>query len=264
MENLTKLKFKGKIVLVTGSGTGIGRATAIEFAKEGATVIINCVKNINKGNEVVKEIKKLGGKAFFIQCDISNEKQVIGMVKQIIDRFKKIDILVNNAGITKQSKFLELTVADFQKTLNTNLLGTFICLKHVAKEMINNNVAKNKNKGKIVNVASIRGLENCARRDMIDYSVSKAGVINLTKSLAKELTPLGININAVAPAITETELVKNLSEEAQKKAVEGSLIKRMAKPEEIAKAILFLASEDANYITGEVLVVDGGYNLTAL
>ena len=137
-------------------------------------------------------------------------------------------------------------------------------LKHVAKAMISHNSVVDGVRGKIVNVASIRGLENCARKDMVDYSASKAGVINLTKSLAKELTPLGINVNAVAPAITKTELVKNLSEDAQKKAVAGSLIKRMAKPEEIAKAILFLASEDANYITGEVLVIDGGYNLTAL
>ena len=257
-------KFKDKIVLVTGSSAGIGRAAVIEFSKEGATVIVNCAKSIDKALAVVEEIEKMGGKAFFIQCDISNEDQVKNMVKIAIDKFGRIDVLVNNAGITRQSNFLELSVEDFQKTLNTNLIGTFMCLKYVAKEMINKNPVTNLNKGKIINVSSIRGLENCARKDMIDYSVSKAGVISLTKSLAKELTPLGININAIAPAITKTDFVKNLSKDALEKAVEGSIIKRMARPEEIAKAILFLASEDANYITGEVLVVDGGYNLTKL
>jgi 3-oxoacyl-[acyl-carrier protein] reductase len=186
-----------------------------------------------------------------------------GQVSEIENKYKKVDVLVNNAGITKQSRFLDLTLSDFQKTLDVNLLGTFLCLKHISKLMLKNKIS-NIGRGKIVNVASIRGLENCARKDMVDYSVSKASVINLTKSIAKDLTPLGINVNAVAPAITRTDLVKNLSKEAQKKAVEGSLIKRMADPVEIAKAILFLASEDANYITGEVLVIDGGYNLTQL
>lgn len=256
-------RFLNKIVLVTGSSSGIGRSTAINFAKEGATVIVNCGKSIEKGKKVVKDIVKFGGKAFFIQCDISKEEHVVKMVKEIKDKFKKIDVLINNAGVTKQSNLLDLQLTQFQKTLDTNLLGTFLCLKHTAKLMLKNKLS-DINRGKIVNVASIRGLENCARKDMVDYSVSKAGVINLTKSLAKELTPLGINVNAVAPAITRTDLVKNLSIEAQKKAVEGSLIKRMANPDEIAKAILFLSSADANYITGEVLVIDGGYNLTQL
>ena len=251
-------RFQDKVALVTGSSTGIGRATAIELAKEGALVIINCKQSTDKAHQVVHQIKEFGGKAMFIQADISKEDEVKAMVKQIIEKHGKIDILVNNAGITRQSKFLELSPEDFQKTININLIGTFLCLKHVAQEMIL------KHKGKIVNVASIRGLENCARKDMVDYSAAKAGVISLTKSLAKELSPQGIQVNAVAPGITETELIKNLSADAQKAAVDGAIIKRMAEPKEIAKAILFLASEDANYITGEVLVIDGGYNLTKL
>lgn len=261
MENL---KFKGKVVLVTGSSTGIGRATALEFAKEGAAVVVNCAKSVDKARKVVKEIETLGGNAIFIQADISNENKVKRMVQQVVKKLGRIDILVNNAGVGFQSTFLELSAANFQKTINVNLIGTFLCLKYAAKEMLNNGHNSSKNRGKIINVSSIRGLENCARKDMIDYSAAKAGVISLTKSLSKELTPFGININAVAPAITKTDLIKNLSLEAQQRAVEGALVKRMAEPEEIAKAILFLASEEANYIAGEVLVIDGGYNLTKL
>lgn len=252
------MRFKDKSVLITGSSTGIGRVTAFEFAKAGACVIVNCIKSENKAMDVAKKINKLGKKAIFIKCDVSDENQVKMMFKQIIETFGKIDIVVNNAGFAKQNNFFDLSVSDFKRTLDVNLIGTFLCSKHAAKEMI-----KMKN-GKIINISSIRGINNCARKDLIDYSAAKAGVINMTKALAKELTPFGINVNAIAPGITRTELVKNLSEDARNKAIDGSIIKRMAEPMEIAKAILFLASEDANYITGEVLVIDGGYNLTKL
>ncbi len=244
--------------MVTGASRGIGKATAIEFAKQGATAIINYQKSVTEANEAVEEIKILGGKAIACQCDVSSENQVKSMVVKIMGECSKIDVLVNNAGFAKQNSLSGLSAEDFRKTLEVNLLGPFLCTKYVAAEMIRTGG------GKIVNVSSIRGLENCARKDIIDYSAAKAGVINITKSLAKELTPFGINVNAVAPAITRTELAKKLTEEAKQKAIAGSLIKRMAEPLEIAKAILFLASEDANYITGEVLVIDGGYNLTEL
>lgn len=129
MERLINLRFENKVVLVTGSSTGIGRATAIEFAEEGAIVIVNCLKNIDKAKMVVGEIEKSGGKAYFVKCNIADEKQVVGMVNKIVGKSGRIDILINNAGITKQSQFLELTLAGFQKTLDTNLLGTFLCLK---------------------------------------------------------------------------------------------------------------------------------------
>ncbi len=252
------MRFENKVVLVTGSSTGIGKTTAIEFAKEGASVVINCFSSPEKGRNTAREITDSGGKAEFIQADVSKESQVNKMFEEIIRNYGRLDALVNNAGFAKQSSFFDLTVPAFQKTLDVNLIGTFLCSKYAARQMVK------QGSGSIVSVASIRGLENCARKDLIDYSIAKAGVINLTKSLAKELTPYGINVNAVAPAITRTELVKNLSEQAKQKAVGGCLLKRMAEPIEIAKSILFLSSSDASYITGEVLVIDGGYNLTAL
>ncbi len=252
------MKFKDRVVLVTGASSGIGRSTAIEFAKEGAIVVVNSNNHLERGKEVVKEIEKLGSKAFLIRCDVSNEVQVKNMVNIIIKKFGRIDILVNNAGFVKDGELFSLSLNDFKKTLDVNLLGVFLCIKYAAKEMVK------RKKGKIVNVGSIRGLESCARKDIIDYSAAKAGVINLTKSLAKELTLKGINVNCVAPGITNTEIIKGLTGEARRKAIDGTLLKRMAEPIEIAKAILFLASDDASYITGECLVVDGGYNLKEL
>jgi 3-oxoacyl-[acyl-carrier protein] reductase len=257
-KNGDKRRFENKVVLVTGSSKGIGKATAMEFVEEGAKVVINYLKSLDKAQEALQQAESLKGTALIMPCDVSDEKQVKEMVRCVIERFGRIDILINNAGITKQSNLKDLSVEDFRTMLNTNLLGTFLCSKYVALEMM-----KQKS-GKIINVASIRGLENCARKDMLDYSASKAAVINLTKSLAKELAQYGINVNAVAPGITKTDLALALSDEAKMKAVEGTLLKRMAMPEEIAKAILFLASDDADYIVGEVLVIDGGYNLTKL
>lgn len=245
------MRFKDKVVLVTGASTGIGRSTAIEFAKEGAIVVVNSFSHVEKGQAVVKEIEQLGSKSLLIKCDVSNGIQVKNMIGSIINKFGRIDILINNAGFVKDGELFSLSLEDFKKTLDVNLLGVFLCMKYAAKEMMK------RKKGKIVNVSSIRGLENCARKDIIDYSAAKAGVINLTKSLAKELTPKGINVNCVAPGITNTDIIKGLTGEARRKAIDRTLLKRMAEPIEIAKAILFLASDDASYITGECLVVDG-------
>jgi len=258
---LLKMKndeFKGKIVLITGASSGIGAATAIKFAKLGAKVVINYKSSTIKANTIVKQIHSSGGTAISIKCDISNESQVKKMAKKINLSFGKVDILVNNAGFAKQNSFLSLNKADFQKTLDVNLIGPFLCCKHMVDGMIK------KQYGKIINISSIRGLNSCARKDIIDYSAAKAGLINLTCSLAKELTPHGINVNAIAPAITRTELIKKLSNAAKQKALEGSLIKRMIEPDEIAHSILFLSSKHSDYITGEVITIDGGYRLTSL
>lgn len=251
-------RFKGKVALITGSSTGIGCATALAFAQEGARVVVNCTRSIKQGEAVAREIQKAGGEAIFVQADVSKETEVKKMFAAVAKKWRGVDILVNNAGIARQSTLAELTPEAFMHTIAVNLLGPFLCIKYAASYM------KKRGSGAIVNVASIRGLDVCARKDLIDYSASKAGVINLAISLAKELGPDGIRVNAVAPGITESELVKKLSPEAKAKAVAGTIFKRMARPEEIARTILFLASDDASYITGETITADAGYRLTEL
>lgn len=252
------MRFKDRVIIVTGSSRGIGKSTALAFSEEGATVIINCHKDSHAGENVAEEIRRSGKKARFIRADISNENEVRGMVDEVIASYGKIDVLINNAGFAKQSALEDLSSDDFKKTLDINLVGPFLCSKYVFPEM------RKKSYGRIVMVSSIRGLENCARKDLIDYSAAKAGVISVAIAMAKEGAAYGINVNVVAPAITRTELARNLTDEAKRAAVEGSFLKRMAEPEEVRGAILFLASEEASYITGEVLVVDGGYRLTKL
>ncbi|OHA04239.1 MAG: hypothetical protein A3J58_01060 [Candidatus Sungbacteria bacterium RIFCSPHIGHO2_02_FULL_52_23] len=252
------LRLKGKVALITGSSTGIGRATALACAAEGARVVVNCARTIEQGRAVAAEIKAAGGDAIFVQADVSREADVKKMFATVAKKWRGVDVLVNNAGIARQSTLAELTPEAFMHTLAVNLLGPFLCIKYAAPTM------RKQKSGAIVNVASIRGLDVASRKDLIDYSASKAGVINLTISLAKELGPDGIRVNAVAPGITESELVKRLSPEAKGKAVAGTIFKRMAQPEEIARVILFLASDDASYITGETITADAGYRLTEL
>lgn len=252
------MRFEGKVAVVTGSSTGIGRATARAFAREGAKVVINCARTPEQGVAAAREIAASGGEVLFIRCDVSRERAVRNLFAAAEKKWGGVDILVNNAGIAEQSTLERLSATAFMHTLAVDLVGPFLCAKYAAPLM------RAKKSGAIVNVASIRGLAACARKDLIDYSAAKAGVINLTVSLAKELGTFGIRVNAIAPGITESELVKRLSDEAKQKAVAGTIFKRMARPEEIASAILFLASDDASYITGETLVADAGYRLTAL
>lgn len=252
------MRLKGKVALITGSSTGIGRATALAFAAEGARVVVNCTRTPEKGKVVAREIAARGGEAIFVRADVSREPEVKKLFRVVAKKWNGVDILVNNAGIAHQSTFAELSAAAFAYTLAVNLIGPFLCIKYATPFM------RRKGGGAIVNVASIRGLDVCARKDLIDYSASKAGVINLTVSLAKELGGAGIRVNAVAPGITESELVKRLNAEAKGKAVAGTIFKRMAQPEEIAQTILFLASDDASYLTGETITADAGYRLTEL
>ena len=252
------MRFKNQVVLVTGSSRGIGREIARRFAQEGARVVVNCDRSITDGKMVVKEIRSQGGEAAFVKADVTKEREVRQMIKQIGRLYGGVDILVNNAGFAKQNQFSNLMVSDFQKTLSVNLIGTFLCSRYVAADMIK------RKRGVIINIASIRGLEVCARRDIMDYSAAKAGVIALTIAMAKELAHFGIRVNAVAPGITKTELVQQLTPTARRRAVAGSLFKRMAEPGEIAGPVLFLASGEASYVVGHVFIVDGGYRLTEL
>lgn len=243
------MKLKNKIALITGSSRGIGKATALLFAREGAKIVVNYVKSETKANAVVDEIKKLGSDALCIKCDVSDEKEVKQMVAQAIKKFGKIDILVNNSGIVFDVPFKERTAEQWKRTLDVNLLGVFLCSKYIAPHMPKG--------GRIINVSSTNGI-NSFNPDSMDYDASKAGIIILTRDLAKELAP-NILVNSVAPGWVETDINKDLPEDFVKEETQKIYLKRFAKPEEIAKTILFLASEDANYITGITLIVDGGY-----
>jgi 3-oxoacyl-[acyl-carrier protein] reductase len=243
------MRLKDKVAIITGSTVGIGRATAILFAREGAKIVVNSRSRRKEVDELVKEIKDLGSEAFFIQADISKPDDVEKLFQKTLDRFKKVDILVNNAGIHNPKSFFRLSKEDWQKILETNLIGVFLCSQAAARIMVK------KNSGKIINIASVRGLEHCGRPGNIDYSASKAGVINFTKSLSKALAP-NITVNAVAPGPTDTGMSSWKPSD-----LKYTYLGRLIKPEEVASAILFLASDEAGVINGEVLVVDGGYSL---
>jgi 3-oxoacyl-[acyl-carrier protein] reductase len=241
---------KNKIALITGSSKGIGKATALLFAKEGAKVVINYFSSEKEAISVVEEINKIGSEAIAIKCDVSQEDQVKEMVQKIISKFGKIDILVNNAGVVFDVPFFKKSVDQWKRTLDVNLLGTFLCSKYVSIHMLKNNY------GKIVNVSSTNGLTFFSP-DSMDYDASKAGIIVLTKNLAKELAP-NIQVNSVAPGWVDTDMNKDLPMDFIENEKNNIPLKRFAKPEEIAKSILFLVSDDASYITSTVLKVDGG------
>lgn len=243
------MRFKDKVVLITGSSRGVGRATALEFAKEGANVVINYSSSEDKANSLVNEIEGLGLKAIAIKCDVSVEDQVKRMVEEIISKYGKLDILVNNAAIVYDIPMFDKTYDQWAKTFAVNVIGSFLCAKYSAKYLL-------ESKGNIVNVCSNSGYNSFAPSSA-DYDSSKVGLISLTKNLAKELAPT-IRVNGVAPSWVDTDMNRDLPKEFLEEEIDKILLGRMAKPEEIAKTILFLASEDASYLTGSIIFVDGG------
>ncbi len=247
------MRLKDKTALITGGARGIGGTTAFLFAKEGAKVGILDIRE--EGLRKIKDQAKKKGIALrtFVG-DVSKKDQIESVMQEFVQEFGRIDVLVNNAGIAISRPFLEKTVEDWKKTLEVNLIGIFVCSQAAARYMLE------QKSGKIINISSIRGIDHCGREGIMDYSASKAAVISLTKTMAKELAP-HINVNTVAPGHTNTEMIKSLPEEIRKNMIEGSYLKRLAKPQEIAKAILFLASNDADFITGQLLLVDGGFSL---
>jgi len=245
------MKFKDKTVLITGSSRGIGRAIAIAFAQEGANVVVNYVKNKTEGEKVVAEIKKLGAGAIAIQADVSSESDVKRMIKEAAKQFGRIDILVNNAGIVFDVPVLEKTYKQWEQTLKVNLIGAFLCVKYATPYL------KKKKGASIVNISSTNGIDSL-NPESADYDASKAGMISLTKNLSQALAP-HIRVNSIAPGWVKTEINKNLPKKFIKEETERIALKRFAGPEEIAKAVLFLCSDDSSFITGSVLVVDGGY-----
>lgn len=247
------MSFKDKVVLVTGSSRGIGRSIAVKFAKEGANVIINYKHNTKEAEIITDIISSYGNKCLCIQADVAKENEVVMMIDTIIKEFGKIDIVVNNAGIAIDADFDEREVKDWQDTLNTNLIGVFLVSKYAGNYM------KEKHYGKIINMSSTNGIDTIYPYS-IDYDASKAGLINLTKNLAIQFAP-DINVNAVAPGWVDTGMNDDLSKSYLREEREKILLKRFAEPEEIAEVVLFLASDKARYIDGEIIKVDGGIKI---
>ena len=247
------MRFTDKAVLITGGGRGIGAATALLFAGEGAKVGILDLAEKNFA-DVTRQAKDRGLVVKGFPGDVTQKEQIEQVLESFVREFGRIDVLVNNAGIVISSPFLTKTAEEWEKTLRINLIGVFLCAQAAAKYML-----KQKS-GKIINISSIRGIDYCGRGAVMDYCASKTAVISLTKTMAKELAPY-INVNTVAPGHTKTEMTNSLPEEVKRNMIEGSYLKRMAEPEDIAKAICFLASSDADFITGQILLVDGGFSL---
>ena len=243
------MRLKDQIVLITGSGRGIGKEIAVTFAREGATVIISDI-NPQIAQATAAEFTQAGYSATSFACDVTKTESIEDMTNKILDKHGRIDILVNNAGITRDNLVLRMTEMEWDAVLNTNLKGTFICTKAVVKHMMK------ARKGKIINIASIIGIVGNAGQ--ANYSASKAGVIGFTKSMAKEFSSRNITSNAVAPGYIQTEMTEKLSEKAKEEIFKHIPLGKLGTPKDVANACLFLASEDANYITGQVIVVDGG------
>ena len=241
-----------KVVLITGASRGIGASAAKEFARNGYNVVINYFNSKEKALSLKKEIEEnYSVKVLTICADVSKEIEVEKMVEEIIEEFHHIDVLVNNAGIAIDTIFEDKTVDNFLKTLEVNLIGTFLVSKYVGKYMLENK------KGSIINVSSTNGIDTIYP-ESLDYDASKVGVISLTKNLALEYAPY-IRVNSVAPGWVVTDMNQDLSHECIENEEKHILLKRFADPSEIAKVILFLAGNDASYINGEVIRVDGGF-----
>lgn len=241
---------QGKSVLVTGASRGIGRAIALEFAKQGANVAVNYAGSEDKAQKVVEEILQLGVKGFKIQADVSNESDVKGMVKEVISQFGQLDILINNAGVNKDNLLMRMKESEFDQVINTNLKGAFLCTKAVTRQMMKQKA------GRIINVASIVGVSG--NPGQANYVAAKAGVIGLTKTTAKELASRNVLVNAVAPGFISTDMTDALTEEQRKEMLSMIPLSKLGRPEDVAKVVRFLASEDANYITGQTIHIDGG------
>jgi 3-oxoacyl-[acyl-carrier protein] reductase len=245
-------EFSGKVAIVTGSGRGIGRAIALAFAREGADIVVNVSRSVEQMNEVVKDIESLGRKALGIVADVSSFSEAEKLVKSAIVHFGKVDILVNNAGIARPAMCYKLTEEEWNSVMNVNLTGTINCIRAVAPHMIERKT------GKIINIASIAGRDGMIGN--INYAASKAGIFGITKTAAKELARYGINVNAVAPGFIETAMTEWLKEpEFHEKYLPRIPLGRLGKPEEVAELVLFLASNKSNYITGEIIAIDGGF-----
>jgi len=243
----------GKVALVTGAGRGIGRQIALTLAQNGAAVIVNYNGYKDSAEEVVAAIRQSGGSAEAMQCNVADFASSEEFVRTVLDQYKRVDILVNNAGITRDNLIMRMTEEDYDAVLDTNLKGAFNMIRHLSRSMIR------QRSGRIINISSVSGVLGNAGQS--NYSASKAGLIGLTKSVAREFASRGISVNAVAPGFIDTDMTRNMTEEAKKALNSMIPMGRMGSAEDIADLVLFLAGEHSDYITGQVICVDGGMSM---
>ncbi len=250
MEKQDSKPLLGQVALVTGASRGIGAACARRLGKMGACVYVNYQGSEDCAKTVVEDIRTAGGEAYILQGDVSQNSDCDAMVQYVLEQAGKIDILVNNAGILRDNLLVRMSEAEFEAVLDTNLKGVFHMMHYVAKSMMRQRY------GKIINIASVSGLLGNAGQ--CNYSAAKAGVIGMTKAAARELASRGITVNAVAPGFIQTDMTENMHPDVLALACQQIPMKRMGKPEDVAEAVVFLASSSADYITGQTLCVDGG------
>jgi 3-oxoacyl-[acyl-carrier protein] reductase len=246
------VRLKDKNAIVTGAGQGIGRSIALKLAQEGANVVIAEV-NADTGAQTAKEVEALGRRALFISVDVANQKQVQGMADQVLKAWKRIDILVNNAGFDRPGHLLKVKEEDWDAVLGVHLKGTLNCIQAVVPHMIENGY------GKIVNLSSVWGKRGAVSE--ISYSSAKAGIIGLTKSVARELGRYQINVNAILPGLILTPTIAKMAEKYQNMIIENTPLRRIGQPEEVANVVAFLVSDEASFVTGAMVEVSGGWNM---
>jgi len=250
MSSSTSLSLEGRVAIVTGGSRGIGRAISLELARRGAVVLVNYRNSVQGAEEVVDQIQSEGGQAHSYQADVSDFKEAQSLIKAAIDTFNGLDILVNNAGITRDTLIMMMSEADWDNVLTTNLKSTFNCSKAAVRHMMR------KRFGRIINITSVAG--QMGNAGQTNYAASKAGQIGFTKALAREVAARNITVNAIAAGYIETDIWAGVPDEARQAALSIIPLGRKGEPEEIAYAVAFLASEQAAYITGQILGVDGG------
>ena len=244
------MNFSGKTAVVTGGSRGIGRAVCLELARGGANVVLCYAGNEAAANDTIAACEALGAKALAIRCNVAEAGEVKALMDAAVKTFGRIDILVNNAGITRDGLLMMMKDEDFDAVINANLKGTFLCMKAVSRLMMRQRY------GHIVNLSSVVGLRGNAGQ--VNYAASKAGVVGMTKSLAKELASRGVTVNAVAPGFIETDMTAAMTDAAKAATLASIPMQKLGAPEDVARAVAFLASDEAAYITGQVLAVDGG------
>lgn len=250
------MRIKDKIALVTGSSRGVGRAVALGFAKEGGNVVVNYTSNEKAANEVVEAIQKIGSKAIAVKADVAQKSDAENLVKTAIETFGRLDILVNNAGFTRPAMMIKMAEEQWDEVVDIHLKGAFLCSQAAALQM------KEQNSGKIINVTSVAGLVGTVGQ--INYSAAKGGILSMTKSIARELARYNVCANVISLGIVATDMTEKIRSDEKLKEIYMNriLLKRFAEPDDISPAFVFFASDESNYITGQLLCVDGGYGMT--